>query len=86
MNTRKVPAEQVDRIQELTGQYRRFRKQRRALVRAQKQLLETIAQLESSVNQQTRKPLSYLSLTPKMAGKSTPNVRKTRRTKKKAII
>ena len=77
MTTRKVPEEQVDRVKELTRNYRRFRKCRRELAHVHKQLIETIAKLESVVNEQTRKPLSYLALTPKIAAKSRATARKT---------
>lgn len=82
LSTRKVPEDQVDRVQELTGNYRRFRKCRRKLAQVQKQLLETVAKLESAVNEQTRKPLNYLALTPKTATKPATTVRKTARQRK----
>ena len=78
MRTRKVPEEQVDRIKELTGRYRLFRQHRRELHQVQKQLIETIAKLESAVNAQTRKPISYLAITPKTAPQTRAAVRKTR--------
>ena len=82
MITRKVPEDQIVRVQELTGQYRRFRKGRRELVHVQKQLIETLAKLESAVNEQTRKPLSYLAITPKIAPKTRTSARKPRQKKK----
>jgi len=82
MTTRRVPEEQVDRVKELTGNYRRFRTCRRELAHVHKQLLETIAQLESAVNEQTRKPLSYLALIPKIAAKPRSAARKTSQTRK----
>lgn len=80
--TRKVPEDHVDRVVELTGNHRRFRTCRRELARVQKQLLETITKLESAVNEQTRKPLSYLALTPKTAAKTSIHGRKTSKRQK----
>jgi hypothetical protein len=77
--TRKVPEDQVDRVVELTGNHCRFRTRRRELARVQKQLLETIAKLESVVNEQTRKPLSYLALIPQNVTRSSIHGRKTRK-------
>ena len=77
--TRKVPEDHVDRVVELTRNHCRFRTCRRELARVQKQLLNAIAKLESAVNQQTRKPLNYLALTPKTAATTGTHRRKTSR-------
>ena len=82
LTTRKVPEEQIDRVEELTGNYHRFRKSRRELAQVQKQLLATISKLESALNNQTRKPLSYLAVTPKTVEKSRSSARKTGKTRK----
>ena len=82
MRTRKVPEGQVDRIQELAGHYREFRHHRRELAGIHKELLETLSKLESTVNEQTRKPLSYLAITPKIAPQTRTTSRKTRQKKK----
>lgn len=63
MTTRKVPAEEVERILTLTERYRRFRQLRRELVRLQRQLHDAIGAFETALIEQTRKPLDYLALT-----------------------
>jgi hypothetical protein len=78
MTTRKVPEEQVERVKELCGNHRRFRQCRRELAKVHQQLREAISELGSTINSQTRKPLSYLALTPKTAAKTATTVRKTR--------
>ena len=65
MITRKVPEGEIDRVKELTGSHRQYRKYRRELAQVQKELIEMIARLESTVNKKTRKPLSYLAVPPK---------------------
>ena len=82
LTTRKVPEDHVDHVLELTGNHRRFRTCRRELAQVHKQLLETIAKLESALNEQTRKPLSYLSLIPKIAAKPRSTARKTSQKRK----
>lgn len=63
MTTRKVPAEEVERILTLTEHYRHFRQLRRELLRLQRQLHDAIVAFETALVEQTRKPLDYLALT-----------------------
>ena len=77
MTTRKVPEEDIERIRELTGSYRRFKKTKRELKQVQQDLLETITTLESTINEQTRKPLSYLALASKTVSSPEKTVRKS---------
>jgi len=79
MSTRKVPAEQVERIKELTANYRKFRRHRRELLELHRQLQETLTRFEATVTEQTRNPLSFLALTPKIASKSDTKQRKPQR-------
>ena len=75
MITRKVPLEKIEHINELTGNYRSYRKHRRELAKLQIQIIETIAQVEAATNEQTRKPLTFLDRAPK----TVPNAGSTRR-------
>lgn len=65
MTTRKVPAEEVERILTLTGNYRRFRRLRREIIRLQQDLHDAVLAFETALVEQTRRPLTYLAISPK---------------------
>ena len=60
MITRKVPAEHVERVVELTGTYRKFRSQRRQILSLEAQMHDSLNRYEAALIGQTRKPLSFL--------------------------
>jgi hypothetical protein len=59
--TRKVPRDQIDWIQKVTANYRRFRLQRREIVAIEATLQELLDQHELRMVETTRSKKSYLS-------------------------
>ena len=76
--TRKVPANQVDQIRQLTANYRRFRRLRRALDTADAQLGEWLDQYEQQQIVKLRKRLTFLAVPRENAGRKRSDVQKTK--------
>lgn len=82
MTTRKVPAEEVERILTLTGNYRHFRRLRREIVRLQRDLHDAVLAFEAALVEQTRRPLAYLAISTKPTPKPAAPLRKSRKSGK----
>ena len=67
MMTRKVPLDQISRIRKLTANYRRFRATRRKLIAIQEELRRLLDEYEAARVSQTREPLQFLAVNPKMS-------------------
>jgi hypothetical protein len=66
MFTRKVPADQIEKVLEWTANYRRYRLLRRKLRTLQGQILDTADRLERIITERTAKPLDYLRTAPNL--------------------
>ena len=84
--TRKVPANQVDQIRQLTANYRRFRRLRRALLRVDAQLGEWLDQYEQQQIAKLRKRLPFLAIAQENTGRQRSNVRKTKSMQKDQLL
>lgn len=82
LTTRKVPAEQADRIVALTDNYRRFRALRRKLATLNDEIRKTLDQYEKALTSQARKPLGFLDAERKMTA-ATGRKRQTGATSRK---
>lgn len=82
LTTRKVPAEQADRVVALTDNYRQFRALRRQLVALDDEMRKTLDQYEKALTIQTRKSLGLLNAEPKMTAR-TSKKRQTRSVSRK---
>ncbi len=60
--TRKVPAEEVERVIQWTANYRSYRARRKRLVALHEQIAQTLDQLEQHITERTRQPLPYLQV------------------------
>ena len=58
--TRKVPADEERRVQQLTASYRAYRQQKRELIRLHEEIQKAIVSLEAALIESTRKPLRFL--------------------------
>ena len=73
--TRKVPADQLERIEELTESYRCFRSQRRQLLALQSRIRDLLDSYEKTLSAQIRQPLPFLAIGAKMAGRTQVQLR-----------
>jgi hypothetical protein len=78
--TRKVPSEDRDWIQEVTSNYKEFRRLRRELLQLEDQIRTLLDVYESELVSKTRKGRSYLQVKPKNCRKG---VRRTAKRKKR---
>jgi len=76
--TRKVPLEQVQRIAQLTDNYRKFRSLRRALLALDGEVHNLLRLYETAMTDRARRPLGFLHKAPKNAAR-TPRSRQKRR-------
>jgi hypothetical protein len=76
LTTRKVPADQKERVLEWTHNYRQFRARRRKLRALHRQIQNLLDQYEQALLAQTRKPLSFLASSSKMSAHHQPNQQK----------
>lgn len=67
--TRKVPSEAIEQIQELTGNYRKFRSNRRKLLTVEQKIRIALDTFEDALIRQTSKPLKLLASAPKMSAR-----------------
>ncbi len=81
MITRKVPVGEKKTVVRLTAQYRQFREQRDQLSALEAQIRDHLDQYEKALIRETRKPLSFLAIRPKMSAKFKPALQ-TRRSPK----
>jgi hypothetical protein len=63
--TRSVPAEQIERVIELTQNYRQFRSLRRKLKAHEARVKDLLDQYETALVAEARKPLAFLGLNSK---------------------
>jgi hypothetical protein len=83
--TRKVPTEQIQRVIELTQNYRQFRSQRRKLTALEARVKDLLDQYERALVAEARQPLSFLGLSSKMSA-GTDRRRQTRGNRKNNIM
>jgi hypothetical protein len=79
--TRKVPSKDIDWIQEVTGNYKDFRRLRRELLQLEDQIKRLLDVYESELVMKTRKGRTYLQLKPRNCreGARSSTKRKKRR-------
>jgi hypothetical protein len=77
MTTRKVPLDQIEKVRELTDNYRKYRALRKKLRDVQTQLSETIERFERSITERTRRPLAYLGCSTNLSTKTRSMQQKT---------
>ena len=70
LTTRKVPAQQLEQMNELTENYRQFRSQRRKLTALEVKIQDLLDQYQKTLIAEARKPLSFLALTSKMSARN----------------
>ena len=70
LTTRKVPAQQIDQVIELTEGYRQFRSQRRKLSALEVKIQDLLDQYEKTLTAEARKPLRFLALTSKRSARN----------------
>lgn len=82
LTTRKVPPEQVNRIVELTENYRQFRSQRRKLLALDGEIRDLLDRYEKTLINRARKPFDFLSTTGKMSAPTNLNRQKRHKPQK----
>jgi hypothetical protein len=80
--TRKVPSEDIDWIQEVTSNYKDFRRLRRELLHLEDQIRRLLDAYESEVVRKTRKGRAYLQVKPKNCRKGVRRTAKKKKRKK----
>ena len=76
LTTRKVPAPAVDRVRELTGNYRQYRSLHRKLLKLQAKMEELLDRYEATLIAKAQRPLRSLGFTSTMSPRSYPGRQK----------
>jgi len=82
MTTRNVPAQHIDRIVELTDDYRRYRSLRRKLIDLQGEIHDLLDQYEKSLIAQSQRTFPFLPFPPEMSPSHGRGQRKESKQKK----
>lgn len=72
MITRKVPTGDRKAVIRLTAKYRQFREQRDQLSALEAKIHDQLDQYEKALIRETRKPLAFLAIRPKMSDRFKP--------------
>lgn len=85
LNTRKVPAEQTERIVELTANHRRFRSRQRQLAAVDTRIRTLLNEYETALSHQARKRLGLLVAQARSSASSPDNRQKQPSRKKDGV-